>query len=420
MTKVTKSLHTPQRLSLKKWCSATCTEKNATYSLFGVVMHSGMSSCSGHYLSYVNVDVLQNQDDGRRNGTSNGFSAQCEAVRKNENVDVEVPRKIAGENCQDCQGVKSATQSDNVTSDHRNTFAKHGILSMCDEESKSERAAGENVEDNKDLCCDETLAMDLGREDMCDYSERDNVETTMCDTRQEKDTDDMKERRNSDTQLRRKTPLRNCKRNTTESDIDFESSSDEEETVIPSSMDITRYFKPIPKKSCNNIKPVETRSESSKVKSNGKDEKDSCPQTNVENGLRPGDVQKSQGSAFTAFRKRVRSDVESLREENSQKKSSTDIPESFELLLDMEPSDKVCSTNDLDTHTGHGFTEKCSNGMTNNVASLNTPGPHALRSTWLKFDDAEVQEISAKDMEAILSPSSSCYSTPYLLFYHRC
>ena len=38
---------------------------------------------------------------------------------------------------------------------------------------------------------------------------------------------------------------------------------------------------------------------------------------------------------------------------------------------------------------------------------------------WLKFDDAEVQEINQNEMAEILSPSTSCYSTPYLLFYFR-
>lgn len=63
VTKVTKSLHTPQQLSLNKWCSKTCRDRSAVYKLFGVVMHSGMSSCSGHYLSYVNVQLLNEQVD---------------------------------------------------------------------------------------------------------------------------------------------------------------------------------------------------------------------------------------------------------------------------------------------------------------------------------------------------------------------
>lgn len=42
-------------LSLKEWCSKSCPLPNPTYHLFGIVMHSGMTSCSGHYQAYVKV-----------------------------------------------------------------------------------------------------------------------------------------------------------------------------------------------------------------------------------------------------------------------------------------------------------------------------------------------------------------------------
>ena len=42
-------------LSLKEWCSKSCPQSNPTYHLFGIVMHSGMTSCSGHYQAYVQV-----------------------------------------------------------------------------------------------------------------------------------------------------------------------------------------------------------------------------------------------------------------------------------------------------------------------------------------------------------------------------
>ena len=478
-----------------------------------------MSSCSGHYLSYVNVDVLQRQNDGERNVKRNDYStpAQCQTCGESEEVmhvngsctsavdgccNVEVPGKTAGESYQDesvecgsCQNsaatsgdVSTATKSDDDVKRHRvSTFGKKDILSMCDEESENESMVdrnfvhdAKNVEkDNEYLCCDETLAMDLDEEDTCDYSER------------MKDTNDKKKRK-SYMQLRRKTPLRNCKINTdTDSENDSENSSDEE--IIPRSMDITRYFKPIPRKT--NIKHVETVKRStraSNVMVKEKDEKDTCSQNNVQNELKQGSVQKSRASAFSAFEKMPRSDEVSPKEENRNRRSSCSqsfvdkksLPESpdqcstFEdkgtssraqqrhsnskditgqssfthkkedaehsedltLELDMEPSDESCASDNTsssgslkncsnvhstqdESYTAEcsSLSEKCSNQSTKHVASEDTSdGSNATSSTWLKFDDAEVQEVSSKDMEGILSPSSSCYSTPYLLFYYRC
>ncbi|PFX29498.1 ubiquitin carboxyl-terminal hydrolase 1-like [Stylophora pistillata] len=55
VSKITSNLETPMELSVKEWCSKSCPLSNPTYHLFGIVMHSGMTSCSGHYQAYVQV-----------------------------------------------------------------------------------------------------------------------------------------------------------------------------------------------------------------------------------------------------------------------------------------------------------------------------------------------------------------------------
>lgn len=55
-------------LSVKEWCSKTCSVSNPTYHLFGIVMHSGMTSCSGHYQAYVKVTTPTNADVNNNKG----------------------------------------------------------------------------------------------------------------------------------------------------------------------------------------------------------------------------------------------------------------------------------------------------------------------------------------------------------------
>jgi len=55
VSKITSNLQTPMELSLKDWCSNSSSIAEPTFHLFGIVMHSGMTSCSGHYQAYVKV-----------------------------------------------------------------------------------------------------------------------------------------------------------------------------------------------------------------------------------------------------------------------------------------------------------------------------------------------------------------------------
>ena len=55
-------------LSVKEWCSKNCPIRNPTYHLFGIVMHSGMTSCSGHYQAYIKVTTPTNIDMNNNSG----------------------------------------------------------------------------------------------------------------------------------------------------------------------------------------------------------------------------------------------------------------------------------------------------------------------------------------------------------------
>lgn len=260
VTKVTKSLHTPQQLSLKQWCSKTCSERSAVYNLFGVVMHSGMSSCSGHYLSYVNVDILNDQD------VVSGVS----------------PRKPSKCGC----------------------------------------GADENGDENT----------------VCPKTDEEAMEI---------ESDCIKE--------------------------DVKAVDQDESCSSPWGADITRYFKPLRK---------------SKVS-----------------------VQKSTVGNL------------SCKEDTATCEKSTCSADSSGDKTPLTPA-KICGQEPTDLSMNrHSTAETATNGEHSDPKCLDTSNTDSPVSTshakWLKFDDAEVQEISGKDMNEILSPSSSCYSTPYLLFYFR-
>ena len=53
--KINDHLATPLSLCLSQWCAKQCKQLNCKYDLCAVVMHSGVSSSSGHYISYVQI-----------------------------------------------------------------------------------------------------------------------------------------------------------------------------------------------------------------------------------------------------------------------------------------------------------------------------------------------------------------------------
>ena len=495
-------------------------------------MHSGMSSCSGHYLSYVNVDILKRQSDERMMSSCSSVAVQDEAVGNGENemqVD-DASTKLAHntearssvENrqgpsveCVSCESsatkicdadYDSATFTTTIQvskeSDYKND-CKNETNSSYDErlechtkvskEGTDDPCERNNIED-EDLCCEESL--DADDDDKFDLSGGIKDLTELLVKNNASDTVDTGK---SNEDNPRRMSLRKRIADTVKKADDSESSSDEDDKLpIPRSMDITRYFKPIPKSKSSTTnfggKPGAQSSSPetydvklSKESSNGNDEIESCSQikdiaTNVTK--LNGAAQESRSSAFSVFEKRTASTVsksseESLNQEKNDQSHSPRSPAS-NISHNEEESERVlekgqCSgfeshpTSRNEVQNGHSVGEDgknkescpqakecsehkndrsrdpekynpCTKPITNQEVHSTennfTPisdktlfpcedtrsdnDSNVLSSTWLKFDDAEVQEISARKMNEILSPSTSCYSTPYLLFYYRC
>ncbi|XP_071796920.1 ubiquitin carboxyl-terminal hydrolase 1-like [Asterias amurensis] len=55
VSKINDHLATPLSLCLSQWCAKQCKQLQCKYDLCAVVMHSGVSSSSGHYISYVQI-----------------------------------------------------------------------------------------------------------------------------------------------------------------------------------------------------------------------------------------------------------------------------------------------------------------------------------------------------------------------------
>ncbi|XP_067043629.1 ubiquitin carboxyl-terminal hydrolase 1-like isoform X2 [Acropora muricata] len=113
VSKINTNLATPMELTISEWCSKTCIISNPTYHLFGIVMHSGMTSCSGHYQAYVMVPTPNDTDFNNSNGHT---SHQDNYQQRNEsNVN------SVGESSQENERQPLANTATSVSS---NTFCK--------------------------------------------------------------------------------------------------------------------------------------------------------------------------------------------------------------------------------------------------------------------------------------------------------
>lgn len=52
-------METPLSITMDRWCTKSCQQRLDTYRLLSVVSHTGTSSSSGHYLSYIRVPKLE-------------------------------------------------------------------------------------------------------------------------------------------------------------------------------------------------------------------------------------------------------------------------------------------------------------------------------------------------------------------------
>ena len=487
-------------------------------------MHSGMSSCSGHYLSYVNVDILKRQSDERRMSSCSSGAVQDEAVGNEMQVD-DTSTKLAhntearssvehrqGSSVKSGSCGSSATkicdadygsatftttiqvrkESDNKNDCKNETNSSYDGLECHTKVSKegTEDPCEKNSIEDEDLCCEESL--DTDDDDKFDLSEGIKDLTELLVKNNASDTVDTGKSNEANP---RRISLRKRIANTVKKADDSESSSDEDDELpIPRSMDITRYFKPIPKSKSSTTNfggnpgaqsssPKTCDVKLSKESSGGNDEIESCSQikdiaTNVTK--LNGAPRESRSSAFSVFEKRTASTVpmsseESLNQEKKDQSHSPHSPASNTSNNEEESEKGQCSgfeshpTSRNEVQNGHSVGEDgknkescpqaeessehkndrsrdpekynpCTKQITNHEVHSTennfTPisgkklfpcedtksdnDSNVLSSTWLKFDDAEVQEISARKMNEILSPSTSCYSTPYLLFYYRC
>ncbi|XP_071963078.1 ubiquitin carboxyl-terminal hydrolase 1-like [Antedon mediterranea] len=55
VSKINTHLATPLTLTLTAWCSTECKQRHQRYELYAIVMHSGTTSSSGHYVCYARV-----------------------------------------------------------------------------------------------------------------------------------------------------------------------------------------------------------------------------------------------------------------------------------------------------------------------------------------------------------------------------
>ncbi|XP_033118960.1 ubiquitin carboxyl-terminal hydrolase 1-like isoform X2 [Anneissia japonica] len=72
VSKVNTHLATPLTLMLTPWCSTECEQRHQQYELYAIVMHSGVTSSSGHYVCYAQVPTYSLKPVGREDDEQPG------------------------------------------------------------------------------------------------------------------------------------------------------------------------------------------------------------------------------------------------------------------------------------------------------------------------------------------------------------
>lgn len=118
VTKLSGNLATPMHLRLCQWCSSDCEHRNQTYELFGVIMHNGCSTGSGHYLTYVRasaeaekwiVQVGQTDDETKANVEQTVATEPFEDDKLKGDVDIS---PLSGANSVDSARASSTSLSE--------------------------------------------------------------------------------------------------------------------------------------------------------------------------------------------------------------------------------------------------------------------------------------------------------------------
>lgn len=164
VSKINSNLYTPMELSVTEWCSKTCLLPNPTYHLFGIVMHSGMTSCSGHYQAYVKVamynkvDLNNNRQPNHHDDYQTGNDSKPQKDRESSGMcEKQLSNMMSGTFCREGSSLKNKkllpsrheneVQSPKSSAEKSKTSCVYGITQYFLRPKKNSTKAKDNLVD---------------------------------------------------------------------------------------------------------------------------------------------------------------------------------------------------------------------------------------------------------------------------------
>lgn len=431
-SKITSNLKTPLILSVQEWCSDKCQKQDNTYELFGIVLHSGISSGSGHYETYVRIPGTkeQKQEDAMVVDNGDVHCAYNENVSNSKEDQSEIESSVIADGTTPMCVENMDSRTSN--SDEGQRIDKTCTSNVNDEMSENSRISSVNRDRLNDA---KTASNNTSNEENCSINMQSLYGTDTASTCNTADINNKNTSDDSTTNEVKKTET-NVNQNHTDK------GQDKEDVDEPKKFP-RRTLRPRKAKKSSSASQVEESSENSAEESkmqqesectkddksplNAK-EKPSCISLITKYFQRSKQEPKKTEAKRTLKREHDKQENTSSVVENTEGKKSSPkkvrtIEDSFKKISSYtspKPStirklDFVCGT----TKTTKG--EQDSQEDDNNLRLNNTRNfyPEELTTDWIHFDDCTVDNVTNKDIVHVLSASESSYVSPYLLFYQK-
>ena len=419
-SKITSNLATPLSLSVQEWCSNKCQSKSSVYELFGIVLHSGFTSGSGHYETYIRIPMIdqKNKNGVKVNGTdiTNG-----DAVTENKGITNDMKPSI-----------NHNSDTDNKDIDSNPKHSKNCDITTASKSKEPARDGNKVIDYSAALDSNiDTVVKDITTSSHSNKNEVNNIalnanhcinaetNNANCDINQNcLENHEVKSLENNGLKRPSKRHLRPRKAKKSSTDLTVEesrkcsdpsevpSTQQKDDKAIGSNMSplnshgkascislITKYFQKSKKQSPNNSKKDKPEQHvDEKGKRNGNREDCSVKQCNHDEAKKASN-QKVNRTIEESFGKITSTKSSTIRKLNfindsSENKESSESEE-------QDVADDVFSTNNKNCHSGW------------------------LTKDWVHFDDCSVDSVAEKDIIDVLSASESSFMSPYLLFYQK-
>jgi len=442
---------------VQEWCSDKCQTQSNTYELFGIVLHSGISSGSGHYEAYVRIPhakqekddemLVDNNDvfcmDNRQTKDSkvenvNGDKASC---NKADNKDVFESHSIAGDTTattvgksdggistacnHDKEPIVDKTCTSNVNSNKDETSR---VPSISTDPLKDDATPSNTTCNDKD-CSNVTQGLhhkhlsdsnDMVKDnDPAEMSNKNKNNKTTTDKKEHSDSNvDVNQNHVNDKQRavddeeqqkvsRRTLRPRKAKKSSVSQMQDTSGKSTEESELQPEEDSLADDKSPLNAKGKSSCIPLITKYFHRSKKQQHKTELKrtvKCDHSNADDSS----SNKENVEVKIPLNKKFRTIEDSFKQTSSNKPPKSSTIRKLDFVRTAKDHKKEKAEHDMQEDD-------------NDLKLTNTTNfyPEKLTKSWIHFDDCMVDNVTKKEIINVLSASESSYVSPYLLFYRK-